>query len=233
MASTPLSAPQLSSTPKQPSSSTSQLDKRRIISGRLRRLLAVGRDASLYRQLLDAGADRAALMKWSLGQRKDPAASFDPERTAYNVDRLLSMGGAVSGGAALACATGAFFTKDIDFFFKDDVQYMLASLAVMNDPAIDVNLYIDTPHELHDMAVVMCDLDASGVHMTPQCQSALDTGISDLYIASVIYPIRTAARILKYHARLGTKFAASEVIAFCALYKLPPETWQALAPALT
>jgi hypothetical protein len=202
-------------------------DKRLRISDHVRRLNSIVPDDELFRSAVHAGGDEAILRQW-IGQkfRKNSGALFDVGRTAENVDRLFSMGGIVSGGAALAFATGAFETKDIDFYFNDEISYVMAHLAVIDDPAIDVNFYIDEPHELHDMSVVMCNLGPDGVMMTPQCLLALDSGVSDIYLTSVIYPIRTVARMFKYHERLGIRFRIAEIVAFCSMYGLSSDVFQ-------
>jgi hypothetical protein len=197
-------------------------DKRIEISNRVCRLHSIGQSGDLFRSIVSAGARETVLLKWTEQKfHKNSDAAQDRVKTAENVDRLFEMGGVVSGGAALAFTTGAFETKDIDFYFKDEISYVMAHLAVIDDPTIDVNFYIDEPHELHDMSVVMCNLGPNGVHMTPQCRAALDSGVSDIYMASVIYPIRTSARMFKYHERLGTRFRTAEIIAFCSMYGLP------------
>jgi len=197
-------------------------DKRLQISDHVRRLRSVVPDDELFRSVVHAGGNEIVLRGWiKQGCCKNSDAVFDAGKTAESTDRLFEMGGIVSGGAALAFATSAFETKDIDFYFKDGVSYIMAHLAVIDDPTIDVNFYIDEPHELHDMSIVMCNLGPDGVQMTPQCRSALDSGVSDIYLASVIYPIRTAARMFKYHERLGIRFRTAEIVAFCSMYGLP------------
>ena len=206
---------------------TCSTSKRSRVSEAVRRLTSVSSGSELFRRAIDHGADEILLHRWIRQKsRKNSNAIPNIGRTIENIDRLFEMGGIVSGGAALAFATGAFETKDIDFYFKDEISYIMAHLAVIDDPTIDVNFYIDEPHELHDMSVVMCDLGPDGVRMTPQCRASLDSGISDVYLTSVIYPIRTAARMLKYHERLGIRFHAAEIVAFCGIYDLSSDVCQ-------
>ena len=85
---------------------------------------------------------------------------------------------------------------------------------------IDICLYYDHPCELHDIGVVMCTLGLNGIETLDPCREALDIGISHIYPESAIHPTRSAERMLKYNARLGTKYYTKEVLTFCAMYKI-------------
>ena len=175
----------------------------------------------LYEKAIKNGTDPSLLQKWiNLNYQKDPTCQPTKYQIASDIDQLFELGGIISGGAALSYITKAFISKDIDFYFNDEVNYLKAQVLTVNNPLIDVNFFIDEPHELHDIGIVMCNLTKDGPQIMKPCKSALETRISNLYPLSVIYPDRTVKRMYKYNKRLGTKFRLHEVITFCALYNI-------------
>ena len=145
------------------------------------------------------------------------------EKMAKDVDLMFRLGGVISGGAVLSLIHNRPI-KDVDFYFNDDLSFIKAYLLTFHNPYIDICWYFDKPHELHDMAVVMCNIYPDNrIEITPQAQKALDTGVSDLYIENFIWPERSAERMLKYNKKYGTKFQKHQVLAMVGLYDLGVE----------
>ena len=141
-------------------------------------------------------------------------------RLKKDIRDMFELGGIISGGAALALALG-HKTKDIDFYFNNDVSFVKAYLATYDNPYIDVCWYINETHELHDIAVVMCNAHADGaIEITPQAQEALDTKVCTIYPENFIWPDRSVKRLMKYHNRYGMRYRAREVVAIAALYDI-------------
>lgn len=129
--------------------------------------------------------------------------------------KLISMGGVISGGAALA-AYKKSTTKDIDIYFNNDAAYIEATGLVKHLSCdIDVCYYINQPHELHDLSAVMVNIIDGDIVVTPKAKKALDSGLSRLYSYNVIYPLRTAIRMMKYKAKYGFLYEYSDVAMFC------------------
>lgn len=137
--------------------------------------------------------------------------------TITAVKEFFSIGGAVSGGAAIAYLQDSD-TKDIDFYFNDEDNYLYASSIA--PPRIDVCWYFESPYELHDLdltqiAIFKDEMDRSGEYDT-----AWAFKMSHIIGDCMVYPRGTAARILKYNTKYGFKFYRNEVLALCARYNL-------------
>jgi hypothetical protein len=199
---------------------------RECVSNKVKSLLTIDSCSDLYECLVESGVNLTylgELIQSHSNKSNNPAIVNDSE-FLDDINYLFSLGGIISGGAAVAYATDRFKTKDIDFYFNDDLSYLRACLHVWKNKSIDVCYYRDFPHELHDMGVVMANLRSDGLEITPECHDSFSTGVSKLFIKSVVFPDRTVKRMMKYNDRLGVKFLTSEVLAFCAIYKIDSET---------
>ena len=114
--------------------------------------------------------------------------------------------------------TVPIFTKDADFYFNDEEKYTKACEIIAGNPHVDVCWYEESPHELHDLDFVMCDLSLEGLVIAPRAQVAFNSGVSEINIENVIYADRTRARLLKYNRRYGLRYKLSQIIAFYAIY---------------
>jgi hypothetical protein len=158
---------------------------------------------------------------------KRPLIKHELQLTS-TIRQLFDYGGIISGGAALAYHLG-YKTKDLDFYFNNDDAYIKAYNLVYDDDRFDICWYFDKPHELHDMSVVMCNLYDSGYNeITSQAAEALESGMSDLYVENIIWPERTARRMLKYHNRIGINYKPEQVLALCSIYKISDELMKQL-----
>lgn len=138
---------------------------------------------------------------------------------AEDIRSMFDLGGVVSGGAALSLLHNRPI-KDVDFYFNDDLSFIKAYLLTFHNPYIDICWYFNQPHELHDMAVVMCNVRKDGIEITPQAQKALDTGVSELYVENFIWPVKSAERMAKYNKKYGIRFKKHQVLAMIGLYEL-------------
>lgn len=135
------------------------------------------------------------------------------------ISKLLDMGGWISGGAAAAWLYGGQ-TKDIDFYFNDPTKYIEACNISHNNPRIDICWYFDNPYELHDIDLVQIAISSNRIVQTDESKLAWDTKVSHILGDRVIYPVRTAQRIVKYNRRYGITYPISEIIAFCMVHGL-------------
>lgn len=145
-----------------------------------------------------------------------PIISKSHEET---IQALFDLGGVISGGAAVALIYNKPI-KDVDFYFNNEQAYLEALALTHNNPRFDICWYFDQPYELHDIGIVMCSVHRNHTVITEDAQSAMDTKVSRLFIGNIVFPDRTAKRLLKYNKRYGIKFKKSEVLAFAALYGL-------------
>lgn len=151
-------------------------------------------------------------------------ASFTPRAiTAKSheetIQALFDLGGVISGGAAVALIYNKPI-KDVDFYFNNEQAYLEALALTHNNPKFDICWYFDQPYELHDIGIVMCSVHRNHTVITEDAQSAMNTKVSRLFIGNIVFPDRTAKRLLKYNKRYGIKFKKPEVLAFAALYRL-------------
>jgi len=146
-----------------------------------------------------------------------------PDKISFPLETLISklfdLGGIISGGAALSLLNNKPI-RDIDFYFNNDNSYVEAANLVGFNRKIDVCWYFNNPMELHDISYVMCTLNRNGVYITEAAQEAFDTGISELYLNHIIYPNRTAQRMLKYNDRYNCKFKLAQVLAFISIFNI-------------
>lgn len=146
-----------------------------------------------------------------------------PSNKQSNIVELLTslfdMGGIVSGGAVLSYINNKPI-KDVDFYFNDDQSYINACNIAALNRKLDICWYFDSPYELHDISYVMCTLYKDKIFISKEAQKAFDTGISELYLDNIIYPERTAKRMLKYNSKYGVKFKLPQVLAFSSLYNI-------------
>jgi len=203
------------------------IDKRVTISNTIKHYLSVNKKDALYSEILHSGIEQKDLDEW-ISVRIKEKTNADPQLMAQIIDKLFSIGGIVSGGMALSYITGKFNSKDVDFYFKNDISYIQAQIISRNIKHIDICMYLDRPCELHDLGVVMCTLSDVKVHIEPECNEALNSGISSIKVSNVIYPDRTISRMFKYNNRLGIKYKPAEIIYFCSIYNVNNEIFKEL-----
>jgi hypothetical protein len=133
---------------------------------------------------------------------------------------LFDLGGIISGGAVLSVIHNKYI-KDVDFYFNNERAYINARYAAIKQPKIDICWYFNQPYELHDLSFVMSTMTRDGIKISEAAQTAFDTGISELYLNHVIYPDRTAKRMIKYNRRYGVKFKLHQILMFCSVFKIP------------
>jgi len=144
------------------------------------------------------------------------------------IDRLLDRGGLISGGAALSYIFRQHNTIDVDIYFNNPVKYIETLLANWDNGLIDVCFYLDEPYEFHDLGVTRCSISRDGQDVSSLCQTAMDTRVCDVISDSVIWPMGTARRIIKYSIILNMKFKAEQIISLCNIFKLPDKYAKAL-----
>lgn len=195
--------------------------KRKLLSEKVEALRGVKQGDDVYQHLLVNGVNQQKLDEYILnGTIKNVASEISDTRLEQDIEQLFDLGGVISGGCALSFIHHTHKTKDVDFYFNDDVAYVKAFLYTYDNPLIDVCYYFDKPHELHDMSLVMCNLYRDRDETTSQAKVALETNISDIYPENVIWPDRTAKRMLKYHKRIGVRFKQAQVLCLCGIYDI-------------
>lgn len=151
-------------------------------------------------------------------------ASFKPKPITSKsheeiIQTLFDLGGVISGGAAIALIYNKPI-KDVDFYFNNEQAYLEALALTYKNPKFDICWYFNQSYELHDIGIVMCSVYRDHIVITEAAQLAMDSKVSSLFIENIVFPDRTATRLLKYNKRYGIKFKKSEVLAFAALYRL-------------
>lgn len=155
-----------------------------------------------------------------LTKRPDPGATLNLPLTDL-LNYLFNLGGIISGGTVLAVLNSKPI-KDVDIYFNIEESYVKAKYASRHNRRIDVCWYFNSPYELHDISYVNSTLTRDGITSSEAAKLAMDTGVSELYIANVIYPLRTARRMIKYNNKYGVKFKLAQVFAFCSMFDIDP-----------
>jgi len=201
---------------------------RRAVSTKVLQLRNLQKHPTLYAELISMGLSQEKLDAYiKRGTIKD-IQPISSEILRKDLKTVFGLGGVVSGGAAVAYVLG-HKTKDFDVYFNDDFAFVSAYLLTHHNPYIDVCWYFEEPHELHDMAVVMINVRGDGtLEVTKQAQRALDTKISDIYVENVIWPTRTAKRLMKYHKRLGMHYPAPQLLSLMAMHGIDLDMGQQL-----
>jgi hypothetical protein len=170
--------------------------------------------------LLENGFDKSLIDNYLNSEfSKDPKPT-NQTTIISDINMMFTMGGVISGGAALSLIK-EYPIKDIDFYFNNELDFVKAYLLTFHNPYIDICWYFDQPHELHDMSIVMCNVHPDErIEITPQAQNALDTGVVDIYPKNIIWPERTAKRIMKYNKKYGVKFKKHQILATIGIFKL-------------
>lgn len=132
---------------------------------------------------------------------------------------LFDIGGKISGGAVLSVINNKPI-KDVDVYFNDEISYVKAFHASQHMKCIDVCWYFDSPYEMHDISYVQCIMDRNGITMSDVAKRSIESGVSELYINKVIYPDRTADRMLKYNTKYNVKFKLQQVLAFSSIFNI-------------
>ena len=132
---------------------------------------------------------------------------------------LFDLGGVVSGGAVLSVIFNQHI-KDVDVYFNNDEAYLKAVQATKNSNKFDICWYFNCPYELHDLTYVQSVMTRDSIKISKEAKIAIDSGISDILWPNVIYPERTAKRMLKYNSKYGVKFKLPQVLAFASVYNI-------------
>jgi hypothetical protein len=140
---------------------------------------------------------------------------------------LFDIGGIISGGAVLSVINSKPI-KDVDIYFNNEEAYVKARYASQHTKKIDVCWYFNKPYELHDISYVMSTMTRDGIKTSDESKRAIDSGISELYLGNVIYPDRTAKRMMKYNKRYNVKFKLEQVLAFCSVFKIEDDVAKVL-----
>jgi len=130
---------------------------------------------------------------------------------------LFDLGGIISGGAVLSVLNNKPI-KDVDVYFNNESSYVKALHASKHISYVDICWYFNCPYEMHDISYVQCTMDKNGIKMSEAARTSIQSGISDLYINNVIYPSRTANRMLKYNSKYGVKFKLSQILVFSSIF---------------
>jgi len=174
----------------------------------------------LYEYLVDAGVNERQLNAFiSDGLRKTGNLANSSEHKRQ-VDYLLDQGGIIAGGAALKSYLDMDNHNDVDMFFDSFSSYVKALLYTRDNPGIDTCLYETDPCELFDLDVSKIAFSKNGYCVSDECNDALDTGISGIDMWSIIHPIGTLQRVIKYSKRYAVRFKAEHVLFLAAAYNV-------------
>ena len=66
----------------------------------------------------------------------------------------------------------------------------------------------------------MCNIYKDRCETTPQAKLALDSLVSEIYPENVIWPDRTAERMLKYNKRTNLRFRKEQTVCLCGIYNI-------------
>jgi hypothetical protein len=193
---------------------------RKAVSDKVSTLFHLDKHPDLIQRLINKGVESNRIDAWIKRQALKDPIDVDKEQLKNDLKHVFSIGGVISGGAALAYHL-KYKTKDFDFYFNDLDSFVRAHIEMDHNPYIDICWYFDKPHELHDISAVMVNLYEGGkLEITEQARSALDTKIAEIYVENVIWPERTAKRLIKYNNRLGLRYLPEQIIALSSIYNL-------------
>ena len=158
---------------------------------------------------------KVSVMRKTKTQHVVGSYAINSARLADDIAKMIELGGILSGGGAISCILGNK-TKDLDFYFNNEESYIEAYNLTNGNPSIDVCWFFNDPHELHDIAFVMCNIYPDGsVEITPQAMLAMNSSVSDIYVENIIFPNRTIARMHKYNRKYGLKYKKHQVLSLC------------------
>ena len=161
---------------------------------KLKYLLSLQKNDQLYNMLLTHGLDAKVIDEYLADKSKTTAKKVTGTELEQDIKQLFDLGGVVSGGSALAFLHHTHTTtKDIDFYFNNDIMFLKACILTRKNASIDCCYYFDQPHELHDIGLVMCNLYFNRGETTPPAQRALITNISDIFLENIIQDVRVRA----------------------------------------
>lgn len=114
------------------------------------------------------------------------------------IEELFEHGGALSGGAAVALFFRYDFSKDLDFFFKND-KYKAIKEEYGKYPFLDICLYKNQPYESFDLDITQCYVDPNGdFYFSEKAKKAYESKTCGLIRKNVVYPGATLRRLQSY-----------------------------------
>lgn len=182
-----------------------------------------------FHRLVQAGVSADALESFSRSDRKRKIDGAVPGRaaTANKLRELLDRGAVVAGGAALRVALGmSERAPDVDVFVCGFPEWVTATLETREFPTLDVCWYDREPWETFDLTASMCALGSDGLHMSPECERTLETGVCDVIEDRVFHPVATLGRVVKYGKKYGFTFPAQKLVRIAALHGVPDQILQ-------
>ena len=173
--------------------------------------IRIGDDA--YNNLIASGIDQSQLDAFILSgsKRKRSKHPLEPVAAQSQFHALLVLGGHVAGGAALQKWLFSPNSSDIDIFFNNCIDWVRATLAVHDNPALDICLFDSRPYEGFDLVASQCSYSRYGWDVSPHCEQAFVTKTSNIIRENIIHPIFTLNRVVKYAERYGMKFSRSDL----------------------
>lgn len=191
------------------------------LSDKVNSLRYIIKDSKLYQNLISQGIDQSKLDEYIDGKVLKKPQEINKNQVIEDMHLMFELGGSMSGSGAISKIFTKQKVKDFDFYFNDDTAFVKAYLATYHNQYIDVCYYFDNPYELHDIGMAMCCIWPDGTEdVSEECRNSIETKISNIFPGNVIWPERTAKRLLKYHDRYGLRYHAGQMAVFCTEYKI-------------
>lgn len=184
------------------------------IKNRVDSFRKITKNSESYNELIDQGIDIDLLDKWIDNKRvyKNNEYYQLPDLDIKLIESLISLGGKISGGAALnAWLNINLQTKDMDMFFSHYPSWVTAVLLTQHEPRIEIFLYEEYPWEGFDLGPSMISFDKEGFVLSPECEKSLHDNVCHVSFNNIINSINTLERMYKYHQRYKFKLLKHDI----------------------